>query len=78
MKSIAILTFTLSALILSGCGTTTASRTGTGAAAGAAAGALIGSASANAGKGALIGAGVGARTAGHRPVAALAESRGRR
>ena len=45
---------------LVGCGTTTASRTTTGAAAGAATGAAIGSLSANAGRGALIGAGVGA------------------
>lgn len=45
---------------LVGCGTTTASRTGTGAAAGAATGALIGSMSGHAGEGALIGAGVGA------------------
>ena len=47
-------------LALAGCGTTTASRTGTGALGGAAAGAAIGSMSGNAGKGALIGAGVGA------------------
>ncbi|MBK1699489.1 YMGG-like glycine zipper-containing protein [Thiococcus pfennigii] len=45
---------------LVGCGTTTASRTGTGAAAGAATGALIGSMSGHAGEGALIGAGAGA------------------
>ena len=43
-----------------GCGNTTASRTGTGALAGAATGAAIGSLSGDAGKGALIGAGVGA------------------
>jgi surface antigen len=48
------------ALALSGCGTTTTQRAGSGAALGAAGGALIGSLSADAGKGALIGAGVGA------------------
>ena len=47
-------------IALAGCGTTTAERTGTGAALGAATGAAIGSFSGNAGKGALIGAGVGA------------------
>jgi uncharacterized protein YcfJ len=47
-------------LVLAGCGTTTASRTGSGALGGAAAGAAIGSLSGDAGKGALIGAGAGA------------------
>ena len=42
------------------CGTTTGSRTGSGALMGAAGGAAIGSFGANAGKGALIGAGAGA------------------
>ena len=60
MKTFAIPVLLISASMLAGCGTTTASRTATGAAGGAAAGALIGSTSANAGKGALIGAGVGA------------------
>jgi hypothetical protein len=48
------------ALILGGCGTTTGSRTVSGAAMGAAGGAAIGSMSGNAGTGALIGAGAGA------------------
>ncbi len=50
----------LSALVLAACGTTTTSRTGSGAALGAATGAAVGSFSGNAGKGALIGAGAGA------------------
>ena len=45
---------------LAGCGTTTASRTTTGALGGAAAGAAIGSFSGDAGKGALIGGAAGA------------------
>jgi hypothetical protein len=60
MKKLALTTVILMAVVLVGCGGTTASRTATGAAAGAATGAAIGSASADAGKGALIGAGVGA------------------
>jgi hypothetical protein len=48
------------ALALSGCGTTTSSRTATGAVGGAAAGAAIGSMSGDAGKGALIGGAAGA------------------
>jgi uncharacterized membrane protein len=48
------------AFALSGCGTTTTSRAGSGALMGAATGAAIGSLSANAGRGALIGAGAGA------------------
>jgi hypothetical protein len=47
-------------MALSGCGSTTGERAGSGALMGAAGGALVGSLSANAGKGALIGAGVGA------------------
>ncbi|MBK1643619.1 hypothetical protein CKO25_02885 [Thiocapsa imhoffii] len=60
MKIATLLLVTLASAALIGCGTTTASRTTTGAAAGAATGAAIGSLSANAGRGALIGAGVGA------------------
>ena len=60
MKPI-ITTVTLaSVLILTGCGTTTGQRTGSGALLGGATGAAIGSFSGNAGKGALIGAGIGA------------------
>ena len=44
-------------LLLAGCGTTTTSRAGSGAAFGAVSGAAIGSLSGNAGQGALIGAG---------------------
>ena len=47
-------------LILAGCGTTTTSRAGSGAAFGAVSGAAIRSLSGNAGQGALIGAGAGA------------------
>lgn len=50
----------LVAVTLGGCGTTTSSRTVTGAAMGAAGGAAIGSLSGSAGTGALIGAGAGA------------------
>lgn len=61
MRSSLTLVITLtSIMVLTGCGTTTASRTGTGAAVGAATGAAVGSLSGNAGKGALIGAGAGA------------------
>jgi hypothetical protein len=60
MKTLTITALVLVTSALVGCGTTTASRTTTGALGGAAAGAAIGSASANAGRGALIGAGVGA------------------
>ncbi len=48
------------AVTFGGCGTTTSSRTVTGAAMGAAGGAAIGSMSGSAGTGALIGAGAGA------------------
>lgn len=58
--TVAIFGVLLFASALSGCGTTTSSRAGSGAAMGAAGGALIGSMSANAGTGALIGAGAGA------------------
>lgn len=50
----------LTMLTLTGCGSTTGERAGTGALMGAAGGALVGSLSANAGRGALIGAGAGA------------------
>ncbi|WP_295448822.1 glycine zipper domain-containing protein [uncultured Thiodictyon sp.] len=58
LTTISVLAITLAAL--SGCGTTTAERVGSGAVMGAATGAAVGSMSANAGKGALIGAGAGA------------------
>ena len=48
------------AALAGGCGTTTGSRTGSGALLGAGTGAAIGSLSGNAGKGVLIGAGAGA------------------
>jgi uncharacterized membrane protein len=57
---LATLGVVVATLTLAACGTTTASRTGSGALGGAAAGAAVGSLSGNAGKGALIGAGVGA------------------
>jgi uncharacterized membrane protein len=60
MKQMLLIVPVTAALILTGCGTTTASRTTSSAAAGAAAGAAIGSLSANAGKGAAIGAAAGA------------------
>ena len=60
MKLPVILLPLLAALALSGCGTTTTSRAGSGALMGAAGGAAIGSISGNAGQGALIGAGAGA------------------
>lgn len=47
-------------LLTAGCGSTTTSRTGSGAAFGAVSGAAIGSLSGKAGQGALIGAGAGA------------------
>ncbi|WP_295880150.1 YMGG-like glycine zipper-containing protein [uncultured Thiohalocapsa sp.] len=50
----------LTMLTLTGCGSTTGERAGSGALMGAAGGALVGSLSANAGRGALIGAGAGA------------------
>ena len=60
MKLHMILLPMVAALALSGCGTTTTSRAGSGALMGAAGGAAIGSLSGNAGRGALIGAGTGA------------------
>jgi hypothetical protein len=60
MKSLMIPVTVLTVLFLTGCGTTTGERAGSGALMGAAGGALIGSLSADAGKGALIGAGAGA------------------
>ena len=60
MKLTHVSLITVAVIALSGCGTTTGERTGTGAVLGAATGAAIGSFSGNAGKGALIGAGVGA------------------
>jgi uncharacterized membrane protein len=60
MKKLAVPVILVIAVGLSGCGTTTGERAGSGALMGAAGGALIGSLSASAGEGALIGAGVGA------------------
>ncbi len=60
MKKIAIPLILTAAIGLTGCGSTTGQRAGSGALMGAAGGALIGSLSANAGAGALIGAGAGA------------------
>ncbi len=60
MKKIAIPLILIAAIGLTGCGSTTGQRAGSGALMGAAGGALIGSLSANAGAGALIGAGAGA------------------
>ncbi len=51
---------TTAVVMLGGCGTTTGSRTVSGAAMGAAGGAAVGSLSGSAGTGALIGAGAGA------------------
>jgi len=60
MKTLGIVLSLTAAFALSGCGTTTTSRAGSGALMGAAGGAAIGSISGNAGRGALIGAGTGA------------------
>ena len=60
MKKITIILVLAAGMAMTGCGTTTGERAGSGALMGAAAGGLIGSASANLGAGALIGAGVGA------------------
>jgi len=60
MKVICIPILLVASLAVSGCGTTTGERAGSGALMGAAGGALVGSLSANAGRGALIGAGAGA------------------
>jgi uncharacterized membrane protein len=60
MKVATVSLFISAALALTGCGTTTGERTGSGALLGAGTGAALGSLSGNAGKGALIGAGAGA------------------
>jgi hypothetical protein len=60
MKHLTISLLTLTLATLSGCGTTTTERAGSGALLGGATGAAIGSMSGDTGKGALIGAGVGA------------------
>jgi len=60
MKVATVFMFIIAAVALTGCGTTTGERTGSGALLGAGTGAAIGSFSGNAGKGALIGAGAGA------------------
>jgi hypothetical protein len=60
MKTVAIPTILVTTLALSGCGTTTGTRSASGALLGAAGGAVIGSLTAQAGAGALIGLGVGA------------------
>ena len=60
MNKLGIPLLIVTAIALSGCGNTTTSRAGSGAAFGAASGAAIGSLSGNAGRGALIGAGAGA------------------
>lgn len=60
MKRITISLITLTLAALSGCGTTTTERVGSGALLGAASGAAIGSMSGDMGTGALIGAGAGA------------------
>lgn len=59
MKGLSIALSLVAAFALSGCGTTTTSRAGSGALMGAAGGAAIGSISGNAGRGAAIGAGAG-------------------
>jgi hypothetical protein len=59
-KPIAVPAVLVAALALGGCGTTTGTRTASGALMGAAGGALIGSLSAQAGAGALVGLGAGA------------------
>jgi hypothetical protein len=60
MSRLGIILLLVAAFTQYGCGTTTTSRAGSGAAFGAASGAAIGSLSGNAGRGALIGAGAGA------------------
>ena len=60
MKRLTISLLTLTLAALTGCGTTTTERAGSGALLGGATGAAIGSMSGDVGKGALIGAGVGA------------------
>ncbi len=60
MKRLTVSLLTLTLAALSGCGTTTTERAGSGALLGAATGAAIGSMSGNVGTGALVGAGAGA------------------
>jgi uncharacterized membrane protein len=60
MKPSNLIVLCTAALLITGCGTTTTSRVGSGALGGAAAGAAIGSLSGDAGKGALIGGAAGA------------------
>ena len=60
MKIIALPLVLVTAVALSGCGSTTGSRVSSGTAIGAISGAAIGSFSGSAGTGALIGAGAGA------------------
>lgn len=60
MKCLTVSLLTLTLAALSGCGTTTTERAGSGALLGAATGAAIGSMSGDVGAGALIGAGAGA------------------
>ena len=59
MKTMGIILSLAAAFALSGCGTTTTSRAGSGAVMGAAGGAAISSIRGNAGRGAAIGAGAG-------------------
>ena len=59
-KHLVIPALLVTAVALGGCGTTTGTRTASGALMGAATGAAIGSLTAEAGAGALIGVGVGA------------------
>jgi hypothetical protein len=59
MNKFALPLFLIAAVTVSGCGTTTTSRAGSGAMMGAATGAALGSLSGNAGRGAAIGAGAG-------------------
>jgi hypothetical protein len=60
MKVATVSLFIIAAVALTGCGTTTGKRIGSGALLGAGTGAALGSLSGNTGKGALIGAGAGA------------------
>jgi hypothetical protein len=60
LKTLLIPTLLTATVSLGGCGTTTGTRTASGALLGAATGAAIGSLTAEAGAGALIGVGVGA------------------
>ncbi len=60
LRGASLILLAVTPILLAGCGTTTTSRAGSGAAMGAVGGAAIGSLSGNAGQGALIGAGAGA------------------